>query len=477
MNQGKSLHSRRTALKSIGAAIGVSGLAGCSDQSDGGDGSDGSDGSGDGGGMTTSSGEWPDLSNTGLHIVIDEQATAVKELWNRITSDFTEATNADVELEFVGVNQGGVERVIQLLQAGDPPELFAFNPVNGTRFHTNGVLEPVTDVLEDTILPRLGDDLVVEPLTIDGEKWMVPLQASAGSWFWRGDLAEEVGMDRAPDWTWESVIEYARGVDELDNDVRGAYIPAGSGHHIGWNLDNWLRTAGGSYVQWQNDRVTVAFGEGEGRERMIETLEFLNTMHQYSPPATDSGWGALITAIHTGTASSNFFQGFRPKIQAIENDVPFKADVKCGPLPENRSRGGTTTLDGFGTFRGSNVDAAKTFLDFFSRPEYLIDAWTVTPVQNIPPYNSLIDSEEYQSVINNLPDGYTEDDVERYFESARLGTGNTEMTDPPNPYVSQIYTSAAVSDMYQAVILDDANPDDIIDQYAQELQGSLDEVQ
>lgn len=465
--------SRRTYLTTIGAAT-TAGLAGCGGQSDsGGDTTTTTSGSG-GTTTTASNGEWPDLSGTEVHIVIDETSDAVKNYYNGVGQGFKQATGATLNIEYVGRNVSGVQRVTQLLQAGDPPELFAMNQNNATAFELQGVLEPVTETVSE-IEGRLGEaDKRVE---FKGEQWLVPTFFNITTWFWRGDLAEQVGMDRRPDWTWESALEYARKVNEIDG-MQGIYIPTGSGPHAVSMFWAWLNTNGGSLVSWQDDKIAVNFDEGSSRDRMVEVLNFLNDAHQYSPVASDSGYGTWARSIPNQVSASVNYIGYRPKMYAVQDGRDFAADVHASQMPGKRSRTTDGNVDGLGVFKGANTEAAKTFLRFLTQMENLVDLYKINPVHDIPPYPEVRNSDAYNSFLGTLPDAYTEADTKAYQEEV---ASNFEIsingTDPANPYAGTIAGADAIPNMMQAVILDDENPDSVIDQYAEQLQGTLDQAQ
>lgn len=458
-DQSKKSWSRRAYLKTIGAGS-VAGLAvqsGSAAQE-----------------TETPTEDWPDLSGTEVQVIIDETADPITNYWNGVSDSFEQATNATMNLEFVGRNIGGVQRVTQLLQAGSPPEIFAMNQNNATSFQTQGVLEPVTDVMS-TVTSRVGEP--PKNVEFQGEQWLMPLFYNITAWYWRGDLAEEAGLDRRPEWTWETATQYAEAVDGMD-DINGTYVPAGSSVPTTYHLRAWLRTAEASIVRWDGDRMVVAFDEGQNRERMVETLNFLKQQYQYSPVASDSDFDSWARAVANAVSASGNYIGYRPKMFAIQNDREFAADIHAARMPENRSRMTDGNIDGLGTFRGANTDAAKTLMEFLAQPSQLVDLYKLNPVHDIPPYPEIREGEEYTSFLEQLPDAYTEEDTQAYQEEvANNFTTAIEATDPANPYAGTITGADALPNLVQAVMLDDEDPDDVVDDHAQQLQQTLDQAQ
>jgi len=468
--------SRRRILQTLGAGA-VASVAGCS-----GDGttsespatSEEPSGASPG---DASNGEWPDLSGTSVHVVIDGTAQPVRDFWNRVIGEFKKATNADTRLEFVGKDQGGVQRVIQLLQAGDPPELFAMNQIDALGFIQEDALAPLTGVIEDKIEPRVGQISQNARVEMNGDLWLAPMFFALAGWYWRGDLAAEVGMDERPEWTWETTVEYAKKVGELDGSA-GTYVPAGPGRHSVNHFLAWLKTNEGSLTDMNSDRVIVNFDEGTNRTRMVETLEQLRDLHAHSPVASDSNYGTVAHAIENETAASNWFQGYRPKMYAIQNERSFAADVHCAQMPKKRTQMSDGNIDGLGTFRGSNVDAARTLIDFTLQEKYLLDLYKVNPVHDAPPYPKIRDGEQYQAFLEGLPSEYTKNDTIAYQEEILQNFTPTGFGgDQVNPYMATVTGSSAIPNLIRRVLVEDENPDNIIDKHAKELQSTLDDAQ
>lgn len=476
-DQTKPSWFRRTYLKSIGAAsfAGLATGSATAQETETTAGGTTTGGTPTTAGTATPGGDWPDLSGTEVQVIIDETSDAVRNYYNGVSQGFSEATGATMNFEFVGRNVSGVQRVTQLLQAGEPPEIFAMNQNNATAFELQGVIEPVTDVMAE-IEERLGESN--KHVEFEGEQWLVPSFFNINTWFWRGDVAEEIGMERRPSWTWESALQYAEQVSAMDNDLSGIYIPAGSGPHVVSMFRAWLNTIDGSLVEWDGDRIVVNFDSGENRTKMVELLTFLGNAHEYSPVASDSGYSSWARSIPNGVSASVNYIGYRPKMYAIQDEREFAADVHAAQMPENETRTTDGNVDGFGVFSGANVDAAKTFLRYLTQTENIVDLYKINPVHDIPPYPEVRQSEAYTSFLDQLPEAYTPQDTQAYQqEVAQNFETSIEQTDPANPYAGTIAGADAIPNMLQAVLLDDEDPDAVIDQYAQQLQQTLDQAQ
>ncbi len=475
--------NRRNIIKTLSAA-GVLGLAGCS--GDGGDGNDDNTGDGGDGGDTDTSGEttsqgtgeWPDYSGQRLHMLTGIQNQ--KEIFDAIGEDFKEATGLEeFKVEVVGMNNQR-QRVIQLVQAGDPPDIVQDTQTLTPLYVNSDLALDVSDMMTD-ISDRIGAPSDEARVQLDGKDYFVPFWHNISSWWWRGDLIEEEGYSRSDfmNADWDLAIEAAEKLHDPENNINGTYVPAGTGSHSTFHLMAWLYTNGGSVCTWEGDRMVVNFDKGKNRTRMIETLEMLKERYQYAPQATDSSWDTAANAIPNGNTACKWYLGFRPKIRSIQNDREFAPDVHVGPMPSKRSRQTVASTDGVVPINGENPEAAQDFLRFMMRPKYIVNILaSITPVHNVPAYPGINDSDVYQDAIADVPwnneSMNVAEDIERYTANREFVRPRIFDTQPPNPYSNASYASEPLWSLPQDVLLDDMDPEDAIDQRAPELQEKID---
>ena len=165
-------------------------------------------------------------------------------------------------------------------------------------------------------------------------------------------------------------------------------------------------------------------------------------------------------------------------------DRPFADDVHVtGYMPEKRQKVAEGSAEGLLSFKNSNTDVAKTFMRYMFTQENLIDFLVnLSPVHNIPAWTSIATSDNYRSRLKETEagKGWSEEDLNNYqvegvkYLQHKTMEGGTN--DQPNPYPS-IYYSEPIWNLQSDVLLEDKNPEDVIDQRAQELQAQLDDVQ
>jgi ABC-type glycerol-3-phosphate transport system substrate-binding protein len=475
-------------VKALGAGS-LIGLAGCTSQGSGG-GSGGSDGSsggsgGSGGGSGGTSGsagssEWGDWSGQTLHFLTGESDEASQSFWNQVTSDFAEETGAEIKVEYTGFGTESVQRIAQLVQAGEAPTVNQTSFEQTALFKNSDILVPLTDVFEDEVIPAIGEPNEPSKFPFDGEFYQVPFWNNIGDFFYRDDLAEEVGM--GPPDTWEKVLEYAEAVDGIRSGLNGSYVAAGQGSHAVAQLTSWLYSNGGRVVQRDGDgNLEVAIGSGEMRERMVETLEFQKALHEFSPEASDSTWDTLASSMAQGTAGCQWYVGFRPSIRSFRAEQDFAPNVRCLQHPTSPSGGrtGRGGADGLAVFKNPDSEMeemGKKFVAFMMRPEYLLDLYmSIAPVHNIPAYPEFQQSDEYQNALKELP--YNQEDIAEYQENvASDWISYPAETEPPNPYVGSVFGRSPLWDMQTEILVGDGEIEATIDKYAPRIQANLDEV-
>ncbi|QLG29912.1 extracellular solute-binding protein (plasmid) [Halorarum halophilum] len=456
-------------IKVVGAGSFV-GLAGCTSSRAGDGGSGGTVG---GGGDS----KWGDFSGETLHFVTGESDDASQEFWDRVTQDFAAETGADIKVEYTGFGSAQIQRIAQLVQAGEAPT------VNQTAFHQvatfveNDILVPLTDVMDDQVAPAIGNPNDASRFEFEGDLYQIPFWNNVGDFFYREDLADEVGMG-APD-TWDKVLEYAEKVDGIRPGLNGSYVAAGQGAHAVAQLASWLYNNDGRIVERDSSGdLRIAIQDGKMRDRFVETLEFQRDLHEFSPEASDSTWDTLASSMAQNTAACQWYVGFRPPVRSFRAEQDFAEHVRClqHPTSPAGSRTGRGGADGLSVFRNSNEEMGKQFIAFMMRPKYLLDLYmSIAPVHNIPAYPDFQQSDDYQEALKDLP--YNQEDIAEYQERvANDWISYPAETEPPNPYIGAVFERSPLWDMQTEVLVNDTDIDVAIDQYAPKMQANLDET-
>lgn len=402
--------------------------------------------------------QWPDLSGQSVHLLIDETAKPFRDLFNQMAVDFTSATGAQVNNEFAGIGSSSQERMTQLLQAGDPPELFFTAVGQSTDLVHAGVLSPVDEAL-NYWQDKFGQVEQTALMPIEGSNYHLPISAKGGVMWYRSDVGGEAPSE------WDPFLDWCRDVDD-PNGLRATYVPRNQGqnpdwYHLGLGWSNGARWM----ERDENDEIQIAIDSGGSRDRWIEYMEYLQQLTEYSPPGTGSGAGGMVESMPAEITASTVYYVVRPKNQSVVRERPFAADVRGTNPPYNRQRIHTGNSEGFVLFDTPNTEAGMEWLKFLSQPQYNIPLYQIAPFQIQPIYDGIRDTEEYQSWIASLPDTWSQADIEiAQHDDFQIMPNET---DPPNPYTGAVHASYNISQMAYDVTIDGMSPGDAVDKAAE----------
>lgn len=447
--------TRRRTLKLLGAA-GVAGLAG-----------------------RTRGGDGPDISGQEVHFLKGNVSAEMQTLMDEVKREFERETGAILNMDYAGAGIGRWERLTQLLQAGTPPEIASAQYSQAITLWNQDLLAPVTGVME-FLVDKWGAPPDHTRLVKDGDDYMVPWTSGAGETWYRQDLLEPAGLgsDFTPA-TWDDLLEYVRAVDE-NTDVNGVYMPASQSEGTQATVIAYMRSNGANITRRVNGDWEIALDKGDNKQKVVETLEFMDSLHEYSPDAGGAGWTELINAIAFETGGTSFYPGFKPKIAAAtqERSSEFAADVmNLGGMPEGRVNANRTTVGPMFIFEDANTEAAREFLKFFQgNAEYAARfCWGDGPIHASPPYPGIRESDAQQELIDSLPDSVQMSVIERFWEEApQNGVVSAQETDPANPYMGALLGSLNLAGMVNDVLINDMAPGEAVDKHARELQTVLD---
>ncbi|MFC7131131.1 ABC transporter substrate-binding protein [Haloferax chudinovii] len=457
----RSVTRRRNVLRAVGGSA-VAGLAGCIGGDGGGSGSTPTDGSTTG---SVQENGWPDYSGREMRVVTDECSDVFKRVWEDAFAEFENQTGASVTLECGAEGQSIQERIIQLIQSGNPPELFPTSVTQSTQLQNQGTLAPMTDLVE-TVTDRLGMPHERSFLERDGEHYTIPFFAIPYLQWYREDIAES-----KPD-SWENMVSWMEEASNSD-EVTDATLLPWSTHYCSELVAQCFLRSNGANMATRNDdgEVVVSIDQGENRERWIEMLEFRKQLQPYTGPGSDIGCEERINALHTESAAHTTYGGARPKIQSIERDRDFHQHIRAEPIPGPDGPGEFFgVIKSICSFEGSNTDMAKTFLDrFIFQPEYYE---RYINIQNAPLYPK---QKEEIDMREKLPDSYTDEDIAAW-KSVTDAIPPAHETSPPNPYVDSIFTTRPGSTAISLVISEDMDPGEAVDQVAESARESLNQA-
>jgi multiple sugar transport system substrate-binding protein len=259
-----------------------------------------------------------------------------------------------------------VTKVSSAAATGDLPDVLSTDVAFVKRFLDAGTYVEVTDRIDelpfaDTILPAY-----LEASTKDGAQFALPAAIDVSSVFYNKDLFRRAGLDpNAPPSTWDEILQAARAINDLGDDVYGYYFAGRCGGCNGFTMLPMVWADGGEVVAM--DSVSVDSPE------VRALLEFYREMWadglMPSGAETDGG-ESWISAFETGNVGIAPYGSFAV---SIFEKAPF--DVGAFLIP-----GATGEVSSFAggdvmgiTQNVSNEDSAWDFIRWMLSDETQVD--------------------------------------------------------------------------------------------------------
>lgn len=373
----------------------------------------GGDGTGNGtDGTPTGDHQWGTTGNE-VHILTDYNSEDWKQTWEEQVVPSFEETFPDTptNIEYVGAQGPGDQRLATLLQSGQTPESFTAVINQIADLIVQDQLEPVDDVIEQ-LEEQTGEIRGLADVTVGGNAYLVPHGIYNSMLIYRTDIYEELSLE--PPETWAEYRENARIIDEDDSfEARGCAVPgtrASGSTSVQWSAG--IRNAGGGMFRWKSD----AEEEAEvwmAEEHVVPLLEHLSELAQYSIDPSSAGYSNLFSYWASGRIAQCVIVNAWPAEAAYSanEDIAFNTGVALPPKREGADPidRGFTIIDGHPVFKDAdNTEAAKElFLQMYGSPERAANKAVLEPMRFVSPYRSVLDTDTYKNnEILQANDGY-----------------------------------------------------------------------
>jgi multiple sugar transport system substrate-binding protein len=448
-------------------------IAGCT----GGDG-------GDGGNANTTTQDPSELP--AVHWLTDYSNEAWQTKWDELSSSFDEETGIGADIEFVGGQGSGEQRLANLIQAGNTPDLFTSNPVAVADLFSSGQMVEVSDLLDE--VTSVNGDITAQPVLRDAEgtPYEIPHGYYVATLLYREDVYDALGLSEPSNF--QELLENSRAIDESDEfDTRGFAVPAVQNGPLAAALfRTFYNNMGYGRFRWKSD----AREEPEvwfPKEPAVELLEYLKELAQYSPPPSQisfvSGlqdWGA---GAYGHLNHLNMWPG--GVAAAIDAEVAQNTGVTNMPLDDGVSKEEvpitlTSSVDGHYVLGGGdNTPGAKELLGWlYGRDvETTAQLYAQEPMRFLPGYGDVLGTDTFSGLdyFSNFPSH-----IEKLRKIERIGeeyfnnveANNEVMSSGPVMYAGQGLLLATL--MNDVIVVGD-DPGAAVDKYKSDLQERLEE--
>ena len=270
----------------------------------------------------------------------------------------------------------------------DVAEGYSYHPL---QFAALGQMAEMDDIIDDWKTSGRLDD-VSNPFAYNkfywkDHYWGVPYNLDPRAIYYRKDLLEAKGLEPPTDW--ESFKNAAIALHDPANGVAGLGFPAGDFHIAQHFYMGFMFQAGGSILDKDGNLV---FGT-TAREANIEALTYL-TDFATKYKVTPEGIGAWNTDdAHTAFVQGRLAMGMGTGqvIGKIMRENPDLFD-KVGILETLQGPKAKLTAGFFNPMfiwkYSPNIDAAKTFVRWFTKPGRLMPLYAANPGQLWPIFKS-----------------------------------------------------------------------------------------
>lgn len=407
-------------------------------------------------------------------LVTKESSDAARNWYDQMAQGFEEESGTSVSIEYTDLSV--TDHVAEMLQTGNPPEIATADAGQTGEFMQRDLLADVSSVI-DTFNSEY-DGEIAESVKIqdpDGNDMLLPLYTNPTQvWYWN-DAYEEYGLDNSPSLSWDEYLEISSEIHN-QGDMNGTVVPSASTQLSGFKFWNFLFSNSGQVCQRVDGEVEIALDQDEYRDRAIETLEFLNELHSYSPDASDYGWNDILED-YTSQSSAHCIYGPRAKIQIIENRPELKNESRPHFPISNTEETFVSNQGGMVLFKDAeNRDSAQKFLEFTARENRLLDLLTsVAPLHNFPTIASIAEMDEYRNS-EFISENFREEDIEIVTQSFENGKSMSAETDPINPYAPALWSTREIGTMMYNVNIDGKDPSQAIDDTAGRLREALSDL-
>jgi multiple sugar transport system substrate-binding protein len=505
----KETYSRRRyiVLSATGTIAGVTGcLGGNENGSSDGDGGNESDGDGGGGrnGSDESNGSSGGNASGGsngsaggssgenpselppVHWLTDYNSDAWQSRWNEFASTFTEETGIDTNIEFVGGSGEGEQRLANLIQAGDPPDVMTTVTPSVADLFTAGTLAPVNDTLGE--ITSAAGELTVEPVLNDSEgtRYQVPHGYYIATLLYREDIYEALDLSEPSNFM--ELKENARIIDESDEfDTRGMAVPAAQDEPLASAAFRIMyNNMGYARVRWKSDareEVEIWFP----KEPAVELLNYFKELAQYSPDPSQvtfvsglSNWGggAYGQLVHLNLWPGGTAAGIDPEIAKNTGvtNMPLYQDV---PKEESRMTLNANIDGHFVLDSGANTPGSKRLLKWlYGRDaETTAEMYAQEPMRFLPTYAEILgtdtyaDFDHFQEFPGHLEKLKKIEDIgNEYYNNVE--STMTALSTGPATYMGRVFLLSRM--IHDAVVVGD-DPAAVVDEHKSAMEERLQE--
>ncbi len=371
------------------------------------------------------------------------------KLWQDIYAEF-QKEYPDIEVEFTQLSwANGFDKITTAIAANAAPDLVELGNTWVPIFADQGAVEPLTKDEEARFKDFLGFNTTFYKGKYYGYIWLVGTRAM----YYNVDLFIQAGLDPAnPPKTWSEVLEAAKKINALGDDIYGFGLPAGE-HYSPWQ--QWFLLAvwsNGGRVVCGDNLDKACFNTPE----VVEAAKFYQELSKYSLMTKQADIEKAF-----GEGKVGMYIGGQWVIGTLNTSYPdLNYYLALVPRPDNKPysvsfAGGEVLAI---TTQSKNKDAARKLAYFLLKPDI---AMKITKA-----FSGVV----YPSDPKAINDPWFEEHPMHmiFFEQNK----HVQMT-PPTPAWDKI--EGLLCEAIEKIILDKADVKSVLDEYNAKIQQVLNE--
>jgi multiple sugar transport system substrate-binding protein len=267
--------------------------------------------------------------------------------------------------------------------ANEAPTLFNTYATEGKFLVEKGWAADITELFNAYDKKDQFNPILLDQFNIGGKIYGIPQQGYVVGTVVNTKMLKDKGVAvPALDWTWDDVLNTAKGVADPKKGIAGI-APMGKGNEAGWNWTNFLFEAGGEIQKVEGGKVTATFNSDAG----VKALDFYKSLKEASVIPADwaLGWGDAVGAFAQGRTAMVIAGPDGPLDQGLNQGGLKPEDLVVYPMPAAAAGGKHTGVLG-GDFIVINPNATKEEQEIAFRYavfDYFSDKGLVSTEENI----------------------------------------------------------------------------------------------
>lgn len=406
-----------------------------------------------------------------LRYLSEDTADVELDWYTKVSQEFEERYT-QVNGEHLSTGEDFYQKLQTLFASQNPPDIIPMTGANrGLTLWNEGVLAPLNDLVDEIGADRFAPG-TLERCSIGSDVYTIPYTSTPTACWFRKDLIGETSVSELN--SWDDLLTYARDLTDANEDRYGFAVPLGRNSMTNLFFYVVLRSGGGHIV---DPDLNVVLDSPE----TLEALEFIRELSQYSPPGSENfTFADLVSNFVSGRAASTYYMG-RILQQVNANAPEMAADLGATTIPVatgvpeflyNNLRGAVVPAD------AERPDLAQLWLtEFQYEPSLYIEWLNLLPGHNNPLLPEVESEESFTSEEVRAANTEIMDVLQRTsLEGNDFILESSEHTNP-NPAAGELEAGTILSDMVQAVLIQNADPQESVSAAASQIADVIERLQ